>query len=136
MKRLPDWRSRLLAYIETHRRQPFQYGVADCATFAAGAVEAMTGVDPAAGFRGYTTFEGGIKRLRQAGINDHIAMAAKLFRIAPHPQARMGDLAVLETDDGPALGVVGGSFAMFLRPDGLGTVDLMDPRIRRQVLRV
>lgn len=43
LERLPDWPERLAAYIEQQRHEPFTYGVNDCATFAAGALAAMTG---------------------------------------------------------------------------------------------
>lgn len=41
--RLPDWPERLAEYIDRKRRQPFAWGANDCATFAAGAVSAITG---------------------------------------------------------------------------------------------
>jgi hypothetical protein len=132
-----DRRSRLLDYIETVRREPFEYGRCDCGTFAAGAVEAMTGTDPAAAIRGhYTTFAGGIKKLRAAGYSDHVAMAAALYAKVPRAEAQVGDLAVVNTDEGPALGVVGGARAFFMRPNGLGSVDLIDERVRSHVFRV
>lgn len=45
-RRLPDWPERLAAYIEQRRHQPFAWGSNDCATFAAGALAAMTHVEP------------------------------------------------------------------------------------------
>lgn len=42
--RLPDWPERLAAYIEQRRHVPFAWGDNDCASFAAGAVAAMTGL--------------------------------------------------------------------------------------------
>jgi hypothetical protein len=45
MQRLPDWPARLAAHIEAHRALPFAWGTNDCATFAAGAVRAITGQD-------------------------------------------------------------------------------------------
>ena len=47
MKRLPDWPERLSAYVEACRAMPFVWGEHDCVLFAAGAVEAVTGVRPA-----------------------------------------------------------------------------------------
>jgi uncharacterized protein YigE (DUF2233 family) len=97
----------------------------------------MTGNDPALSLRGtYTTFAGGIKKLRAAGYPDHVAMAAALYAKVPRAEAQVGDLAVVNTDEGPALGVVGGARAFFMRPNGLGSVDLIDERVRSHVLRV
>lgn len=41
--RLPDWPERLAGYLQACRAVPFAWGTQDCATFAAGAVSAMTG---------------------------------------------------------------------------------------------
>lgn len=42
--RLPDWPEQLAQYIEQRRHQGFAWGDNDCASFAAGAVCAMTGL--------------------------------------------------------------------------------------------
>ena len=68
MHRLPDWEERLAAYLEPLRTRPFEWGAHDCCTFTAGAVEAMTGVDPMPEFRGrYTTAIGSARALRRYG---------------------------------------------------------------------
>lgn len=43
LHRLPDWPERLAAYIAANRPLPFAWGTHDCALFAAGAVQAVTG---------------------------------------------------------------------------------------------
>lgn len=43
LQRLPDWPRRLGAYLEAQRGQCFAWGTSDCARFAAGAVQALTG---------------------------------------------------------------------------------------------
>lgn len=52
MQRLDDWRPRVERYLQDCRTGRFAYGTLDCALFAAGAVQAMTGVDVAAQWRG------------------------------------------------------------------------------------
>ena len=47
VQRLPDWPERLAVYLQQGRHKAFSYGVNDCATFAAGALAAMTGASPA-----------------------------------------------------------------------------------------
>lgn len=117
MSRLPDWRARLSQWLATIARVDFSYGRHDCALFAAGAVEALTGRDLAADFRGrYATHVGGIRSLRRLGHADHIALARSYFPSTSCPRA--GDLAVIETPDGPALGVVQG--AMIYAPAAIG----------------
>ncbi|WP_370286930.1 DUF6950 family protein [Pseudooceanicola nanhaiensis] len=127
MKRLSDWRSRLAAYIAVSFERPLRPGRFDCALFAAGAIEAMTGEDPAADWRGsYSTIEGGISALRAAGHTDHVAFAAALFDEVPVAHARLGDLAVVPEGDRAGLGVVQGARVYVLHiSGGLGTVPLI-----------
>lgn len=59
--RFDDWGPRLSMYLREASRQPFGYGASDCALFAAGAVQAITGRDLAAEYRGkYTTYPEGL----------------------------------------------------------------------------
>ena len=114
-ERLPDWYDRLSAYLRETRALPFAPGRHDCALFFAGAVNAMTGVDPAKGLRGtYSTIPGGLKRLKRLGYSDHIEMARKLFPVSHWSEGRVGDGAIVTMADGPALGVVIGSHALFI----------------------
>lgn len=124
LTRLQDWKPRLLAFIAETAPRPLVYGQHDCALFAAGAVQAMCGVDLAAVWRGhYTTRLGGIRALRKAGFRDHIDLVERQFAAVPAAQARAGDLAVVAGDDGPALGLVQGQMIYVLRPiGGLGLV--------------
>lgn len=46
LTRLPDWQPRLIRYVQSKNRKPFEVGEHDCATFWIGAVEAMTGHRP------------------------------------------------------------------------------------------
>lgn len=127
--RLPDWHSRLSDYIDAVRRTPFAYGRHDCALFAAGAVEAMTGVDPSVELRGkYKTLGGGLRQLKRLGFADHGEFAAFLFEEVHPSHAQIGDIAAIDLGGGAiALGVVQGARIFVLRPDvqGMATVDLL-----------
>ena len=121
MGKLINWHARLAAYLAACRARPFAYGEHDCALFAAGAVQAMKGVDPALEWRGrYTTQRGGLRVLRRAGFRDHIEAVAAQFPEIPVSSALPGDLAAIGTEDGPALGVVQGAAIYVLGPGGLG----------------
>ena len=73
--RLHDWESRLTLYVAEVARTGFAHGAHDCALFAAGAVAAVTGIDPGARWRGhYSSFKGGLKLVRKAGFTDHVAV--------------------------------------------------------------
>lgn len=126
MTRRADWRSRLRSYVDDCRRRPIDLGRHDCALFAAGAVEAMTGIDHAADFRGsYGTMAGGLRRVRKAGYIDHVDMVAALYpEIRPAILAQVGDIAVVDGEGAPALGIVGGARVFVLRPAGMVTLDL------------
>ena len=118
-----DWRARLGAYLATEARTPFEYGRSDCALFAAGGLYAMTGSDPAANYRGrYTTLRGGLRILRKDGFRDHVERAATLLAEVSPQRARVGDIAVVETADGPSLGVVQGEWVTVRTMIGLGFV--------------
>ena len=129
MERLPDWKPRLIAWLASIARTPFEPGKHDCALFVAGAIAAMTGEDPAARFRGrYTTVRGGLRVLRAEGFGDHVEMvASRLEEVAPL-MAQVGDIAVVDTPEGPALGIVAGADILVPGRDGLGAVSLMQGR--------
>lgn len=93
MKRLPDWPQRLDAVIVEATAKPFRYGAFDCCLFAADAVRAMTGVDPAQSWRGcYRGLRGALQMIRREG--DVPAIVTSRLGIAPLEghAARRGDL--------------------------------------------
>jgi hypothetical protein len=129
MRRLPDWNARLATFLAGCARTPFEPGLHDCALFAAGCVAAMTGEDPARAFRGrYSTIVGGHRLLRRAGHADHVALVASLLDEVAPLMAQVGDIAIVESPEGPALGLVGGAHVIVPGPDGLGTVSLLAVR--------
>lgn len=119
--KLPDWKTRLSRYMLAVMHKPFAYGEHDCALLWAGAIEAMTGQDLAAEWRGrYTTRLGGLRHLRKAGHDDHIALVEALFQKMQNPRfAQVGDLAVINTDDGMGSGVITGPFIAALGEAGM-----------------
>lgn len=130
MSRLPDWRARLVDYVDRVRAEPFAFGANDCGQFAGGWLEALTGENPAAELRGaYTSQAAGIALLRaRMGYTGPVDWARALFPIIPAAMAQVGDLAVLRTPDGPALGGVQGERIFAVGADGLRTVDLLSAR--------
>ena len=120
--RRPDWRNCLTAYLAQVARLPFRPGRHDCALFAAGAVEAMTGIDLAAEFRGgYRTLTEGFVALGAAGFVDHVTFTASHFDEVAPAFAQVGDVAVMPADgvDAAALGIVQGAGVYVLKPSGL-----------------
>lgn len=119
LKRLPDWQPRLHAWLRGINGRAIRPGQHDCCLFGAGAIEAQTGVDIAAPWRGrYTTFAGGRRILRKAGYADHIDLIAQTLPEAHVSAALPGDIAILPTEDGDAVGVVQGAAVYVLTLSG------------------
>ncbi len=128
MTRKADWYSSLSTYIDGAFRKPFAYGEFDCTLFAAGAVEAMTGVNLYADFLGrYRTLRGGMLQLKKLGFDNQVDYVASLFAEVHPAMAQVGDIAVIHTEIGPGLGIVQGARIYVTQPGalGLGLVDLL-----------
>ena len=119
MTRLPNWKTRLTTYLAEVVDRPFKPGQHDCALFVAGAVQAMTGDDPARGWRGYRSLTAGRRALAKRGYSDQVALAASMLPAIAPAMAQAGDVAVVAGDDGPALGIVQGEMVFVLRREGL-----------------
>lgn len=125
--RREDWRERLLDYVEQVRREPFNMGEMDCALFVAGCIEAMTGEDLAAPYRGkYATMDEGLALMRKSGYADYVEFFRHRYEPIPVAHAWVGDIAVVESDEGPTLGIVGGSRIFLSGEDGVVTRPLTD----------
>lgn len=131
LKRRPDWRSRLSTFMESVRNERLVYGVHDCVVgLAAGAVEAMTGVDLAADVRGaYSGEARALAQIRQRGFADIAELTAAYLPEIHVGRATSGDLAAVPRPGpfGFALGVVSGDRIMVIDDSGrgLGSVDLL-----------
>lgn len=119
LTRLPDWQPRLRSWLRGIGNRQIEPGRHDCCLFGAGAVEALTGVDLAAPWRGrYTTYRGGFRILRKAGYRDHVDLIARHLDEAVLAEALAGDIAIVPTDDGDAVGVFQGSAIYVLTSSG------------------
>lgn len=93
--RLPDWAARFQALLQSTRATPFAWGVRDCCLWAADAVQALTGHDPAAPWRGtYGDAAGARLVLRKLG---GLAGVASLGAQPIQPGfATAGDVAIVK----------------------------------------
>lgn len=124
-KKQEGWQHALTRYLAGVAYRPFKAGKLDCALFTAGAVAAMTGEDPATGWRGtYRSLKKGQSTLRAAGFEDHVALAASLYPEVPPLMAQPGDVAVVPTEEGLALGIVQGAQIYVMSRTGLTLVPL------------
>lgn len=107
-----DWEKRLAAYIATVRADVDALGEVPCARFAAGAVEAQTGVDHYAPFRGkYKGEVSAAKALRKIGAGSLESTFGRHLARRPSPAfAQRGDIVF----NGEAVGVCVGATALFI----------------------
>lgn len=112
MQRLEDWPTRLAEFIEARRERAFCWADSDCCLFVCDAIEAMTGADPGARWRGlYSTEKGARRVLRDNGGVAGIATLV-LGQPAPSALAGRGDVVLIDTPHGEALALcLGGSVA-------------------------
>lgn len=106
--RLPDWPERLAALVEARRHAPFEWGRHDCALFAADGIEAVTGEQPFADWRGRYASED--EADRETGGSVEVTVAAELARWGAceiEPQtAQRGDVVMVRAGNAEAVGVV------------------------------
>lgn len=103
MTRLPDWPERLDRLVKDARHRTFAWGRFDCCLFAADAVAAVTGIDPAEPWRGtYTDARAAARLLARMGCLD--ATAAGIARHhgwpgVPPAFLGRGDVALVRLED-------------------------------------
>lgn len=110
-RRFQDWPSRFARFLAERYNEPFVWGSNDCALFACDGVQAIIGVDLAQSLRGYKTKRGAFGSLKRAGFKDLRAAAAALTAVHGFPavwpgHAQRGDLVLIETERGQALGLI------------------------------
>ena len=125
--RLANWPQILAQEIEAARTRPFAWGSADCALFVADVVLAMTGHDYAADLRGYTGRAGAMERIADAGSLEQL-VAGLLGEPWPVNSIGRGDVVLIDTPKGEALGICLGTSCAFAGPKGLEFLAHRDPR--------
>lgn len=101
-------------FLRANVKIPFEWGTQDCCLFAASAVEAMTGTDIAAEFRGkYTTKLGAWRAISKitggTTVGDAVAYCAEKHGLVEYTNplmAKRGDLVLIENAGDLICGVV------------------------------
>lgn len=110
-----DWEQALAEYLAEHREAVFEWGQCDCAMFAAGAIEAMTGVDPADDVRGrYKSQAGAGRAIKRKGFADLGEWVSSKFEEVAPVFAHRGDIVMV----GGSLGICAGAAAWFVGEEG------------------
>jgi hypothetical protein len=117
--RLPDWQPRLVAYIASVNRVPFDTELNNCVYFVCVGVLQMTGFDPIQQLRG-RNLEEMMAWFKEEGFRDHVGYVASLFPKTKPGLALPGDLAVIPGEGGWALGFFQGDYVY--APGPLGKV--------------
>lgn len=126
MTRFPDWPARLVSSIEAARERPFSWsGGHDCCTFAADVVLALTGRDFAEPFRGrYSTRAEAVALVAARGGLEAVVTGCLGEPLPTALLAGRGDVVMVETPEGRALGVSVGEKAACAGPQGLTFVPM------------
>jgi len=126
--RKENWPELLNDYIAQNISTPFEWGKFDCCLFAAGAVEAETGIDFAEEFRGkYSTEFGSVKALKKIGKGDiKQTLESKFGPLKAPLLAKRGDIALVETEDGDALGIIWGGAVWVSTKQGLAKLPMRE----------
>lgn len=125
--RLEDWQTRLDAVVRGALRRPFAWGQQDCASFALACVEAITGRDPGAQYRGnYDSALGATRILmRFGGMPGFVTSVMGSEPMSPRLACR-GDLLLACRQTGPSLGICNGARGLFVGDLGLMGVPLRE----------
>jgi hypothetical protein len=104
-----DWVEALLEFIESRRQLPHAWGMNDCCMFCADAVQTITGVDPAAAWRGSYSDQAGAEAI----LAEHGGLEAFVTSIMGEPTgplcARRGDICLIAGPKGLLTGVCVGT---------------------------
>lgn len=112
-------------YIDRVAGRPFQWGVNDCLIMVAGAVELMSGVDHAEGYRGkYSSLKEGKKLIGTTLLR---FVGSKLQAIDP-VRAVDGDIGAVKENKEWGFGVFVGPYLYVMTETGIGIL----PRSRAQ----
>lgn len=127
--RVDNWLSKLHQFVESRRRTPYQWGVNDCGTFSADAIEVVTGADPIADIRGQWTDEASAMQLLEAngGI---VGLANRYFpgRRKEREMAQEGDLVLVKVEGKHSLAICVGRYAAAPGDDGVLLTEMTEAR--------
>ena len=123
MKRKPNWELALSEYMLEARHKTWPDF--SCGHFAAGAVEAMTGVNP--DLPGYKSRRGVVRALKKTGAKSLDAHFRRHFGDpVPVSYARKGDVVEFDGPEGVCFGVVfTRNKAVFITDGGLSPVSVL-----------
>jgi hypothetical protein len=121
--RLPDWQLRFSDFGKARASMPFAWGSNDCCTFAAAAVQALTGVNPMARVPAYDSAFAAARLIEEGGGLRALATSLLGSPVAP-TMAAVGDVVLVLNEGREALGVCNGTCVAGAGPDGVVYIGL------------
>lgn len=122
MRRI-DWQLRLAEFVEARASMPFVWGQNDCCLFAADCVLAMTGHDPAAPLRGYSTALAAQRLIDEAGGLRELATRFLGEPVSPL-MAGVGDVLLLVNEGRELLAICNGTCAIGPGGEGMAVLGI------------
>ena len=129
MSRPAAWPEMLAAFIDARRAMPFTWEENNCGFVACDWVREITGIDPAANYRGLVGPLETKRAVRLGGGAETIfaeAAEANGWPVIMPALAGRGDVLLHFTPRGAALGICVGTHGAFMRKKGLGMVPVRD----------
>jgi hypothetical protein len=125
--RHPEWQKRLADVIAASEREHFAYGRHDCVQFAFRCAASVTGRKCIPAHRNYKSKRGSQTAMRRAGFKSLGEVVGSVFELLSFPLlAQRGDIVLIDSTNGDALGVVGidGATVHCLGPQGFQNLPL------------
>lgn len=110
IERSADWPEKLATFVHDKSHQSFEWGVNDCALFAADWVKILTDKDPAEAFRGrYSTAREAVDIIQEQGGLEAIATKALGEPLSHTLMIQRGDVALVQVNGRESLTICVGS---------------------------
>ncbi len=126
----PDgWEGRLVAYIEANSQSKFAWGKWDCGEFAAGAIDVMRCIridrSVLATARGSIGFR---SRRKPGQFREIVSIVCPMVEV-PGAMRQRGDIVLLQSDIGFALGLVDPRHSRIAALSRSGIIYVLNPRV-------
>lgn len=105
MIRVPNWDTLLFEWAMEQRGKPYVWGETDCGSLVRSAVGIISGEPAFAHVWPYRTRAQAGRRLSETGGVSAVLLAAGWVAV-PLTMAQQGDVLIMDTEDGPACGVI------------------------------
>lgn len=121
--RLQNWQERFSDFGKTRASMPFQWGANDCCTFAADAVQAITGRDVRSAFPIYDGALGAVRVIEKAGGLQQLATEVLGASVSPR-MAAVGDVVLVVNEGRELMGICNGTSVLVPGESGMEVLEM------------